>query len=76
MDLKLGVIIRPIESSPFRLGFAVHTPTWYDLRESSNAALSSNILACEDVYKRQLYTRSASIYFLHSGRISTGSYSH
>ena len=32
MDLKLGVIIRPIESSPFRLGFAVHTPTWYDFK--------------------------------------------
>ncbi len=54
MDLKLGVIIRPIESSPFRLGFAVHTPTWYDLRESYNAALSSNILACEAPYNQTL----------------------
>lgn len=48
MDLKLGVIVRPIESSPFRLGFAVHTPTWYDLRESYNATLSSDILAYEN----------------------------
>ena len=54
MDLKLGVIVRPIESSPFRLGFAVHTPTWYDLRESYNAALSSNILACEAPYNQTL----------------------
>lgn len=50
LDLKLGVIVRPIESSPFRLGFAVHTPTWYDLRESYNATLSSDILAYEKPY--------------------------
>lgn len=52
MDLKLGVIVRPIESSPFRLGFAVHTPTWYDLRESYNATLSSDILAYENPISR------------------------
>ena len=54
MDLKLGVIVRPIESSPFRLGFAVHTPTWYDLRESYNATLSSDILAYEKPYIQTL----------------------
>lgn len=36
------------------MGFAVHTPTWYDLRESYNAALSSNILACEAPYNQTL----------------------
>lgn len=45
IDLKLGIIVRPIESSPFRIGFAVHTPTWYDLRESYDAVLSSDIYA-------------------------------
>ena len=54
LDLKLGVIVRPIESSPFRLGFAVHTPTWYDLRESYNATLSSDILAYEKPYIQTL----------------------
>lgn len=54
MDLKLGVIVRPIESSPFRLGFAVHTPTWYDLRESYDATLSSDILAAEKPYSQTL----------------------
>ena len=54
MDLKLGVIVRPIESSPFRLGFAVHTPTWYDLRESYNATLSSDILAYGKPYIQTL----------------------
>ena len=54
VDLKLGVIVRPIEDSPFRLGFAVHTPTWYELTESYNATLSSDILAYESSYSQTL----------------------
>ena len=34
-DLKLGAIFRPIESSPFRIGVYVQTPTWYDLTTSN-----------------------------------------
>ena len=30
-DVKAGIIFRPIETSPFRIGVYVHTPTWYDL---------------------------------------------
>lgn len=30
-DVKFGLTIRPIETSPFRIGLAVHTPTWYTL---------------------------------------------
>lgn len=30
-DMKLGVIFRPIEDSPFRVGVAVHTPIFFDL---------------------------------------------
>lgn len=33
IDLKLGVVARPFEDSPFRIGLAVHTPTWYDLTD-------------------------------------------
>jgi len=54
VDLKLGVILRPIEDSPFRLGLAVHTPTWYELSESFNATLSSDILAYPQAYKQTL----------------------
>ena len=50
VDLKLGVIVRPIEESPFRLGFAILTPTWYELTESYNATLSSDILAYDSPY--------------------------
>jgi len=54
VDLKLGVILRPVEDSPFRLGLAIHTPTWYELTESYNAALSSDILAYEKPYNENL----------------------
>lgn len=30
-DVTAGVIVRPIETSPFRFGIYVKTPTWYDL---------------------------------------------
>lgn len=54
IDLKLGVIVRPLESSPFRIGFSVHTPTWYNLRESYDATLSSEIYRFDDPYKQVL----------------------
>ena len=54
VDFKLGVIFRPIEDSPFRLGLAIHTPTWYELTESYNASLSSDILAYESPYSQTL----------------------
>ena len=40
-DLKLGVIIRPVEESPLRLGFAVHTPTFYNLTSSQYLYMKS-----------------------------------
>lgn len=38
-DVKLGVIIRPIEDSPFRIGLMAHTPTWYRLRDANGSTL-------------------------------------
>ena len=38
-DLKLGAIVRPFKYSPFKLGFSVHTPTWYQLTEYFSAAV-------------------------------------
>lgn len=35
VDAKLGLIVRPVSTSPFRLGFAVHTPTLYNLNTDS-----------------------------------------
>lgn len=35
VNVKLGTIFRPFESKPFRVGFAVETPTWYRLQNST-----------------------------------------
>lgn len=43
VDFKLGAIVRPFENSPFRLGLAVHTPTWYNLTDSYSAYMVSDI---------------------------------
>lgn len=45
VDLKLGVIFRPMEYSPFRIGFAVHTPIWYSLNDRYTATLTTDIKA-------------------------------
>lgn len=41
LDLTAGIIVRPIEESPFRFGLSIKTPTWYDLT-SSNSTLMEN----------------------------------
>lgn len=35
VNIKAGVIFRPIETSPFRIGLAISTPTWYSLSTSN-----------------------------------------
>lgn len=39
-DVKLGAIFRPIETSPFRIGAYIHTPTFYDLTTSNYTVLT------------------------------------
>lgn len=43
IDLKLGTIIRPFEYSPFRIGLAVHTPTWYNVTYAYSSRVDSKI---------------------------------
>ncbi len=43
LDIKLGAIFRPIEDSPFRLGVAIHTPTWYQLQDTYSTFMESDI---------------------------------
>ena len=42
VDIKAGVIIRPVETSPFRIGLSVATPTWYDLKTSNYTEVYDN----------------------------------
>lgn len=38
-NIKFGAIFRPIETSPFRIGLSIATPTWYDLTTSNSTQL-------------------------------------
>ena len=40
-NVKLGAIVRPFLYSPFRVGLALHTPTWYEFTEHRWAAISA-----------------------------------
>ena len=37
VDVKLGAVIRPIASSPFRIGLSVKTPIWYSMHDVNGA---------------------------------------
>lgn len=43
VDVKFGAIVRPFESSPFRIGFAIHTPTFYSLTYENGASMTSDV---------------------------------
>lgn len=38
-DIAAGIIIRPVDESPFRVGLSVKTPTWYELTSGYNIHL-------------------------------------
>ena len=44
MDVKFGLIFRPVETSPFRIGLSVHTPVFYDLDYKTRARVTSDVL--------------------------------
>lgn len=41
-DIKAGVIFRPVETSPFRIGLSISTPTWYNLTSSNSTYMLNN----------------------------------
>ena len=47
-DLKFGLIFRPIEESPFRIGFSFSTPVFYDLTQSSYLYMNSPYAYTDD----------------------------
>ncbi|MBR1556246.1 MAG: hemin receptor [Prevotella sp.] len=42
VNIKAGVIVRPLEESPFRVGAYIHTPTWYELTSSNSSVMYNN----------------------------------
>lgn len=62
-DIKAGVIWRPVEESPFRVGFSVSTPVFYDLTTENYTSIANNSSAglnesgwVADSYDFKLYT--------------------
>jgi len=58
-DIGLGVIFRPVEYSPFRIGVSVKTPTFYSLTSSNYTAIETNSdgpLTLENIYDYKFYT--------------------
>lgn len=62
-NVKAGVIFRPIESSPFRIGLSVASPTWYDLTTKNYTVLRNGTSMGEydkgtnsEIYDFKLYT--------------------
>lgn len=53
-DLKLGFIARPFEYSPFRFGFAIHTPVWYALTDRYTSVLDTDITFFGEPYTENL----------------------
>lgn len=58
VNLKAGVILRPIDESAFRIGAYIHTPTWYDLKTSNQTVISDgrNQASSSESYEFKLYT--------------------
>ena len=62
-DIKAGIIFRPVEQSPFRIGVYVHTPTWYELTTENYTTLTNNSSAglydtgkSQESYDFKMYT--------------------
>lgn len=62
-DVKAGLIFRPIEESPFRVGLSIASPVWYDLKTENYTMLYNNSTAglyddgqIGEVYEFKLHT--------------------
>ena len=42
IDVKAGVIFRPVEDSPFRIGLYASTPTWYELTTDNDTDFNND----------------------------------
>ena len=58
VDMKAGIIFRPIDESAFRIGAYIHTPTWYDLSTTNQTVVSdgSHTVDAHETYDFKLFT--------------------
>lgn len=62
-DVKAGIILRPVADSPFRIGFSVSTPTFYDLTTKNYTTIKNETAVgnytdgkSNEAYDFKLYT--------------------
>lgn len=48
VDFKFGAIVRPFEDSPFRVGVAIHSPTFYNLTLKTNVTALTHTPSLKD----------------------------
>lgn len=53
-DIKFGIIFRPMEDSPFRIGAYIHTPTWYDLTCATDLSVGADFTYNESSYNNRV----------------------
>lgn len=56
-NLKFGTIIRPFDSSSFRIGLTIETPTWYNLKYVDDQSLTTKY-RWDDVKKEYTYDQA------------------
>lgn len=61
-DVKFGAIIRPVETSPLRIGLAVHTPTFYKLTLATNVLLNSGTYGENQEGETKFYEKTVDSY--------------
>ena len=55
VDFKAGLIVRPIEDNPFRIGFSFTTPTYYSLTSRISSSISSQLTDVNDMNRVNSY---------------------
>ena len=69
-NLKFGTVIRPFDSSTFRVGFTVETPTWYYLTYIDDQSLETKYMY-DEASKKFIYNGNGSYtHFVNDGAVS------
>lgn len=59
IDFKFGVIARPIEDSPFRIGLAIHSPIWYTVKDYTQMTMTGyddeGNITCDNSYDSDVF---------------------
>lgn len=72
-DLKFGAIVRPFAESSFRIGLAIHTPTFYKLTSESSALLQSDVWQ-QNGDKEELMAYDVDTYRILDNRLMTNEF--